>query len=372
MALQGDLSSFALPDVLRLLAGTAKTGRLVVSGPASDGEVWLLDGDLVGGSVAAAPHADRPADLLFELLRFDAGSFVFDDGEQSADGGERSSVDDAIGAAEALVVEWAEVEALVPSVHAWISLSAELPSKETTISATQWRTLAAIAGGSTVRALGDRFVQTDLAVSRQVMGLLESGLVELGEAPVAAAPAEVSALGSTLPVADALAHDLALLSAEDGPVVLETRDDALLPEPLPGVGTTFVGELDALGTVDGRSSEAMEAETNGFGPLTSAPMSEAESWDAHEAFAASLEQPAAVDPELHDETYEPLHPWAEAPAVEPTTDFSTNFASAFTAAEAAALTEADDLEGDEGVDETTKPAEHDRGSLRKFLSTVKP
>lgn len=41
MALQGDLDSFALPDVLRLLSTTTKGGRLAVASRIGSGEVWL-------------------------------------------------------------------------------------------------------------------------------------------------------------------------------------------------------------------------------------------------------------------------------------------------------------------------------------------
>ena len=37
VALQGTLDTFALPDVLRLLASTKKTGRLVIAGNGADG-----------------------------------------------------------------------------------------------------------------------------------------------------------------------------------------------------------------------------------------------------------------------------------------------------------------------------------------------
>ena len=49
MALQGTLDTFALPDVLRLLASTRKTGRLRITADRGSGSIWLD-----GGSVVAA------------------------------------------------------------------------------------------------------------------------------------------------------------------------------------------------------------------------------------------------------------------------------------------------------------------------------
>ena len=78
MALQGTLETFALPDVLRLLASTKKSGVLRVDTERGHGEVVVVDGALAGGSAERAPLAEDPADVLFELLRSADGSFLFD------------------------------------------------------------------------------------------------------------------------------------------------------------------------------------------------------------------------------------------------------------------------------------------------------
>ncbi len=252
MALQGDLSSFALADVLRLLAGTAKTGALEVSSTSGDGEVWLRDGSVVGGSVPAAPHATRAADLVLEILRFDGGSFSFDDAiEITEDGG--TSVEDTLAEAESLLAEWHDVERVVPSMDAWITLASELDGEHVTVSADDWRTLVAIAGGVSVRGLASVQALTDLAASRQVKAMVEQGMasvrVEDEPAPVVvepvvdhAEPAEELAeeLPPLEPVpAEASEADLAMLRSDDRPVLLGGADADLLPEPLPGEGASF-------------------------------------------------------------------------------------------------------------------------------------
>src|SRR5438270_2691297 len=75
VSLQGSLDGFPLPDVLALLASTRKRGELRVAGQQGAGRVWVADGAVVAaesGSVRA------PVDVLFQLLRVDAGSFSFD------------------------------------------------------------------------------------------------------------------------------------------------------------------------------------------------------------------------------------------------------------------------------------------------------
>ena len=85
MALQGDLQSFALNDVLRLLAGTSKSGRLAVAGSDRKGDLWLDGGRIAGGDVSSAPYATEVVDVVLELLRFGDGSFAFHDDETAPD-----------------------------------------------------------------------------------------------------------------------------------------------------------------------------------------------------------------------------------------------------------------------------------------------
>ncbi len=80
MALQGTLDTFALPDVLRLLASTKKTGRLRVSGNRGTGSVWVDAGGVVAAEAAGLPETPAPVEVLFELLRYAEGSFTFEAG----------------------------------------------------------------------------------------------------------------------------------------------------------------------------------------------------------------------------------------------------------------------------------------------------
>ncbi|HUS62064.1 MAG TPA: DUF4388 domain-containing protein, partial [Acidimicrobiales bacterium] len=65
VALQGTLDTFALPDVLRLLAATRKTGRVHVTGPRGTGSVWVDAGAVGAIDAPNAPHATEPIDALF-------------------------------------------------------------------------------------------------------------------------------------------------------------------------------------------------------------------------------------------------------------------------------------------------------------------
>jgi hypothetical protein len=186
VALQGTLETFALPDVLRLLASTHKTGRLRLTGSAGSGSLWLTDGAIVASEASRAPLAHSPSDVLFELLRFKEGDFVFDDDATSAEAGDPADVEDALGSAEALLEEWKSIEAVVPSLDGWVTLQPELAGDEVTLDAERWRQVVAVASGATVAQLGERLGLAELPASRTVKDLVELGLVEIGEAPAEA------------------------------------------------------------------------------------------------------------------------------------------------------------------------------------------
>ena len=69
MALQGTLDTFALPDVLRLLASTKKTGRLVIDGNRGTGNVWVDAGSVVGMQATGSETDASQVDVLFDKAR---------------------------------------------------------------------------------------------------------------------------------------------------------------------------------------------------------------------------------------------------------------------------------------------------------------
>ncbi len=183
MALQGTLETFALPDVLRLLASTKKTGRLRLTGGRGSGSIWLDEGDIVAGEASRSPRATEATEVVFELLRFTDGDFVFEADDASAEPGKAVSVEDALSGAEALLSEWTTIEGVVPSTAAFVSLRGDIDGEEVTLPADRWRQVVAVGGGRTVAGLGQHLGLTDMAVSRMVKELLELGVVDLGDAP---------------------------------------------------------------------------------------------------------------------------------------------------------------------------------------------
>jgi hypothetical protein len=238
VALQGTLDTFALADVLRLLASTKKSGRLRVTGERGSGSVWVDDGQVVATELAVpGASEDGPAHTIFALLRFPAGSFTFEAGASAPHAGSPLDVEPLLGQAEMLLVEWRAIEAVVPSLEAWLTLRAELDG-DVVVDAGRWRVIAAIGSGATAGTVGEVFGAGELEVLRAVKELVELGLVEVGERPAgpvtAVAPrSRVEPIVTSAPIEPA-PPSLAEMQSGLGSVNLSDEEDAdtYVPEPV--------------------------------------------------------------------------------------------------------------------------------------------
>lgn len=256
MALQGTLDTFALPDVLRLLAATKKAGRLRVTGDGGSGSLWLDTGAVTGGELLVrGAQADNLTDVLFNLLRFEQGSFNFEAGATPPATGEERDVESLIIEAELMLGEWRSLALVVPSLSSWLTLAPELKGRDVVVDAARWRIVVTIGSGATVGEVGRRVGLGDLAVMRAVKEVIELGLVDVSpaapvdaEVPVAVIPAEAPAAWAEV----AGDVDVAVFDPvieEPAPVATISYDDLVIGEPaVPGsspiVFAPLGGELD--------------------------------------------------------------------------------------------------------------------------------
>ncbi len=129
--------------------------------------------------------ADRAMDgtpseeVMFELLRFETGSFAFDADDRAVDSSSPQDVEDLLRKASSLLSEWSELEAVVPSLAHQVTLATDLSSDEVTIDADRWRSVVAVASGRTVGELASTLGLTELGVSRTVRDLVELGVADI-------------------------------------------------------------------------------------------------------------------------------------------------------------------------------------------------
>lgn len=362
MALQGTLDTFALPDVLRLLAATRKSGRLHITGGRGTGSVWVTQGEIVGIEATHAAHATEPVDALFELLRFQEGAFTFDADAMCDRPGKPTDVEALLTEAGSLLEEWRAIEAVVPSLDAWVTLRRLLPQSEVVVSQAQWTTLVAVGGGATVRRLADEVSLAELPVSRAVKELVELGLLEIAPvAPVGASTATAAPEAAAPP-----REDRPLLAGDDRPLFAES-DSALAPAPGPTATRSRRNRAAASAAEPAEPEVFVPLDLPGHGPAPS--YDEAEVEDEHDDPAAvAVDDLAAAFPGLANRT---------APASTDVDDealakqLATLSPRAATAIRAAAEAETDEERAAalDAVDDDDQPL--NRGLLLKFLSSVK-
>lgn len=179
MALQGTLDTFELPDVLRLLESTSKSGRLRVNGSSTDGSLWVDDGMIIASYSSSQVADGDHVGVLFELLRLHDGQFLFVAEDKPEEIKSPVTVGDLVTQAERHLEEWREIEEIVPSTDAWVRLVPELSSSTVTLEAESWRLVVAIGPGTTVASLGAHLGLSQVPVSRMVKDLVEKKLAEV-------------------------------------------------------------------------------------------------------------------------------------------------------------------------------------------------
>lgn len=276
MALSGTLDTFALPDVLRLLSSTSKTGRLRVSGDRGSGSVWVAAGEVVGTELTtAATHRPSNAEVMFGLLRFVEGSFTFEADSLAANPGAPESLEPILGSAENMLVEWRAIEEVIPSLDLWVGLNPDLSGPEVAIDQIRWRGIASIGSGAQVGAVMAELEMNEIDSCRLIKELMEIGLVEFIDepaglpAPTSFEPEPVLDVADEPAFQDAGIHDTAVIE-EPFEAALDAPDEEISFDENLGEPEALLGEFDA-----GDGSAFGETET----PFGEASLDDAPSFD---------------------------------------------------------------------------------------------
>jgi hypothetical protein len=179
MTLQGTLDTVGFEDLLRTLSTTTKTGCLRIDGDGGRGNIWVRDGAVAAAATDRVPGA--PLDeVVCDLLRYQIGSFTFEAEEPPPTHDVHESVDDLLDRANALLAEWHDLEATVPSLAHRVRLADALPGRQAIVTAEQWPALVSVGNGCTVGDLATALGLTELCVLRVVHDLVTSGLTTVG------------------------------------------------------------------------------------------------------------------------------------------------------------------------------------------------
>jgi hypothetical protein len=191
MPLQGTFDVLDFSAVLEILATRRLTGRLHVRSRSFAANLFFVDGLIVGAdqsehqaAAVAGDVAQRVQEICFELLETDRGNFEFHPGRGNAPVGDTAmSVTEAMTQARRRLVEWQELQALLPSLDIQPRLVTELDPGQVTLDRDQWRVLTAVDGRRNLRSIGRALNLSDFEVLQAMRELLTAKVIELDMRP---------------------------------------------------------------------------------------------------------------------------------------------------------------------------------------------
>jgi hypothetical protein len=373
--LEGNLEDFTLPDILRLLASTSKSGRLAIQREGAAGRVDLADGqvreasgdadhlaiarrllgaglataddltevlrgrdglptdlevarDLAGsGRVEAGTLAEvvreQTVDAVFDLLRWKQGRFRFDGHTPASSDGQvldlAVPVDEVLAEATARLESWPSVEERTGAGDAVVTISRPAGERtEVSLTPDGWSLLSYVDGRRTVAELAHLSGQGEFRTRRTLAALLDEGVVTVAEA---GGPGQVERL-----LAD---HDrIVALEAELSGVPVSPRPASAVtpPVPAPAASPAVLASAGAAASADAvherpRPTRASLRENGRPGPVTVRPEEVAAAVDDGSAGTPDPARPGSERPGPERPGHEgPGHPHGARLRTDPTVD----------------------------------------------------
>ncbi len=189
--LQGTLETLALPELLGLLAQSAKTGALWLDAANSSAVLYIVEGRCCAAesSEAGDPLDDQDAllarviDICFAVERAEDGAFRFGPEEPTWACLATVDLEVAIDELSRLVEEWREIQAVIPSLDCRIRLADDLGVAELTVDRERWHLIVSLDGRRSVRDLVRKTNRPVLDVCHALLGLVDAGAVNVGPPP---------------------------------------------------------------------------------------------------------------------------------------------------------------------------------------------
>lgn len=203
MALSGTFDTLPVEEVLGLLGRQRATGCLHLRTASANAEVSFVEGGIVAAHVrggAGLNHITDWRELIEEVccraLSDGRGSFELvpeEPGRTPARSGMK--VEQVLRAARQRAEQWAELEAVIPSIEAVPSLAQSLPGESLSLDRDQWMVLVNIDGRRTIGSLARRLDLGLLRCCHLLRPLVEAGAVVLAGSVDKLPARELGALG---------------------------------------------------------------------------------------------------------------------------------------------------------------------------------
>jgi hypothetical protein len=174
MSLIGTLGEIPLADVLRLLAGGRKTGRLTVTDENEQVVVRFQRGTLIQANTGRRLQGEES---LLDLFGWKSGQMNFVPEERAVTPNVHRELEALILEGQSLGESFHRMQAAIPSDRVVFQLGPG-PRESETVSADGWRVLRLVDGVRDLRELGEALHLPRAELSWLVFGLLEAGLLE--------------------------------------------------------------------------------------------------------------------------------------------------------------------------------------------------
>ncbi len=181
--LEGSLKDFTLDEVLQMISLGEKSGRLILKGETPfgkrEGAIFFENGSVKDAETEE--YVGEPA--VVELLNIKEGYFKFipEDVSHRKKSVEKS-IPDLVLLATSKIDEWSRIKNKVSSVDTVFKLSSEGVPDQIHLSPDQWRIIALLGKGLTIREIALRLNKTVIDVSKDVYALVALRVVrEVGE-----------------------------------------------------------------------------------------------------------------------------------------------------------------------------------------------
>jgi hypothetical protein len=204
----------------------------------------------VAGSVQAKA-AENAADVLWELLRFNDGSFEFLVGEEPQEARFSAVVSEAVEQARGMLEEWDRIVERVPGSGHQVCLTDQLPDEDVRLSGEDWFVVVASGPSPKVSEVLDSLDLAEFEGCRRLAELVDRGLLNIVETESLSRP-----LDETIPPelrSDPPAGDVHHSEDQDRPLSEQYPEPST--EPLPHAELSAEMEARTAGELQDQPDE---------------------------------------------------------------------------------------------------------------------
>ena len=175
MSFQGSLNDLPLPDILQLLEGSVKTGRLRIRHEERCGEIYVRQGRII--------HAEcgelRGESGIFEIATWSEGGFDFCHGVECQHTTIERDKDFLMMEAARRIDEWRVIAQHIPSLDRVPSLAEITPTGPVSLGSNEWRLARTMDGHRSISELKRMLGVETFDICKSLFVMLKAGLVEL-------------------------------------------------------------------------------------------------------------------------------------------------------------------------------------------------